>query len=168
MPAQGTAAVPKCFHFSPDGAKVFWHSQASTCRKPAGALSRKPSDCAKTEFPAEEKGGVMVATSVLCFQPLVVTSCAADLMPGQVGKSPENEVPGKNTFLAHQDVLGTHPHGLRGVQGIPAPSLATRGCCYPTALDNFFGCFFAAGHSVCGQLQPPHPSPSIPMAGLMT
>lgn len=85
--SQGTAAVPKCIHFSPDGANVFWHSQACTCRRPGGVWSRKPPNCAKTKFPAEEKGGVMVDTSVLCCQLLVVTSWASDLLPDQVRTS---------------------------------------------------------------------------------
>lgn len=81
---QGSAAVPKCILFSPDGANVFWHSQACTCRRPGGVLSRKSSNCAKPKFPAEKKGGVRVDPSVLACHLLVVTSCARDLMPDQV------------------------------------------------------------------------------------
>lgn len=84
---QGAAAAPKCIHFSPDGASVSWRSQACTCRRPAGVLSRKSSNCVKTKILAEEKRGLEIDTIVLCCQLLVVTSCACDLMPDQAGTS---------------------------------------------------------------------------------
>lgn len=77
---QGAAAVPKCIHFSPAGANVFEHSQTCTCRRLSGVFSRKSSNCAKTKFLAEEKGGLKVVMIVLCCQLLIVTSCACDLM----------------------------------------------------------------------------------------
>lgn len=91
MPAQdslqGSPADPKCIQFSPDGADVFWRSRACTCRRPSGVLSTKSLNCAETEFPAGERGGVRVDSSVLCCQLLAVISCVCDLMPHQVKTS---------------------------------------------------------------------------------
>lgn len=86
---QGTLAVPKCIQFSPDGADVFWCSRACTCRRPGGVLSTKSSNCAETEYPAEERRGLQVDPSVVCCKLLVVISCAraCDLMPHRVRTS---------------------------------------------------------------------------------